>query len=111
MMDAHVDIIDVWCVHRGDDDRSSGHPAYFFTSEEAATKARKGTGWYGGDAPISKRKAIRVNDDCYLLDEIGEIDLDGAKEVHKRKTREKALSKLTEEERELLGLEDSDEDE
>ena len=99
-----IRIIDVWAVHQGDDDRQSGYPEFFFSTKEAANQKAKGIGWCGGPATVVKRQALTLDGRYFLLDDIGEIDLDGAKIVHNEKIRKQALKKLSAEERNVLGL-------
>ncbi len=99
-------IIDIWAVHEGDDDRSSGYPAFFYTNHAEAVAKAKGSGWYGGDAPLKKRHAIFVEGKYYLLDEIGEIDLDQKAGIHRKKLRQQAKAKLTQAELEALGIDE-----
>lgn len=103
-----VRIFEVWAVHQGDDDRGSGFPEWFFDSEAAARKHAEKRGWYGSDAPISKRKAydLRSGGKILILDnKFPEPVIMGYSEaVENQKKRNKALAKLTKEDREVLGL-------
>jgi hypothetical protein len=103
-----LEIIDVWCVYEGGSEHDVGEPAYFFTSYVTAKAKAQGQGWYGSNAEVEARKAIvnRVDGKVYLLERGTPIDLDG-KEARKREDiKHVALSKLTAEERKVLGLEE-----
>ena len=99
------DIIKIYAVHQGDDDRSSGRPQWYFVSRLDAEIVADGRGWYGGDAPISTRSAITAKDGkLYLLADEKPINLNiGPDDLKERK--ERALKKLTPGERKMLGLE------
>ncbi len=106
------EIIDVWAVHQGDTDMTVGYPAWYFTEEYKAKEVAFKRGWYCGNAPISKHKAIIVHDVydfplantfIYLLSSDSQLKLDeGPDDILAKKA--KALAKLTKEDRELLGL-------
>lgn len=93
----------VWAVHQGDDDRSFGHPAWFFTFEADARNAAKGRGWYGGIAPVTERYIVTSGKKSYLLAKETPVVLNEIPESVLEK-RKKILCKLTPEEREVLGL-------
>ena len=97
------ELLIVYAVHQNDDDRNSGNPAWFFTDEAKANAVADKRGWYGGKAPVRQRYAIKVNGACYLLETKEPIDLDSSPEDD-LSNREAALSKLTPEERKLLGV-------
>lgn len=99
-----VSIIDVWAVHQGDDDRHSGYPEWFFTSPQEAYEVAAGRGWYGGDAPVSEKKAIVLDGEtAYLLKDIEPLELNvGPDDLEER--RKNALSKLTDIDKKVLGL-------
>lgn len=103
-----VKIFEVWAVHQGDDDRNSGYPEWFFASEAAARKHAEKRGWYGGDAPVSKRLAydLGVGGKILILDNRfpEPLMLGYSEAVENQKKRNKALAKLTKEDREVLGL-------
>ena len=98
----------VWTVHRECDDRRDGPITDICGTQELANSVAKGSGWYSGDAAVKKRHAITVEGNTYLLEHERPIivalsfgDIDVARKVA---LREKAISKLTAEEREALGL-------
>lgn len=101
-------IIDVWAVYQGDDDRSIGTPTYFFSKRLEAEQFAQDKGWYGGKAPIKKRHAVSDSGKYYLIDEIvnesGVIDIDQCQEKYDATIRAEALSKLTAEEKRVLGV-------
>ena len=103
-------LIDVYCVHQGDDDRSPGYPAFFYSNESQAKAKAKGIGWYGGDAPVRKRRGICFDGDkVYLLDadHSRPIDLDDKRKQARQEIRKAALTKLTPEERKALRLKET----
>lgn len=99
-------LFDVWVVHTGAGERDNGRPdpSLVFSKEGAARHAAKGRGWYGGTAAVSSFKAVRATDDrCYFVGgEIGDIDKINAD--YEEKTRLAAISKLSAEERRILGI-------
>ena len=99
-----MNLIDIFAVYQGDDDRSCGEPAFFYTNETVAEKKSIGTGWYGGKARVEKRQAVLINKKHYLIDNIGVIDLDGKDQFNKNELIKSAKKKLTKEELEALGL-------
>lgn len=96
-------IITVYAVHQGDDDRSFGHPAWYFTDNSRATNVAKGRGWYGGNAPVTDKKVLKIGDTAYLLDRDTPIRLDVGPEDYDAE-RKNALAKLTDYEKKLLGI-------
>lgn len=102
-----IDLLCVYAVHQGDDDRYSGKPAWYFDSKADAEMIASGRGWYGGKAPISNHKAILGADgNYYLLAKEQPIKLNvGPEDLAEQK--EKALKKLTPAERRLLGISDA----
>lgn len=103
-----VNVFEVWAVHQGDDDRSIGRPEWFFTTQKAALEHAQKRGWYGGPAPVTKRLAydLGVGGKILILDvNFPEPVIIGYSEaVENQKRRNKALAKLTTEDREALGL-------
>ena len=98
-----MNIITLYAVHQGDDDRSWGHPTWWFDNKTKADNIAKGRGWYGGDAPVSQHAAIKIEDDQYLiLQNVEPIRLGGPDD--EKLIRAKALKKLTKLEKEILGL-------
>lgn len=114
-----IKLIKIYAVHQGDSDCHSGSPAWFFYSKQRADDTAKGRGWYGGIAPVREYDAISIYDDeqvgrlsgshvdkpatIYLLQHIKPLNMDVGP-VDEAKMREAALAKLTETEKELLGL-------
>lgn len=100
------EIITVWTYTSGGDDRSHGPIAGVCSTEQLARQAAQGSGWYGGNGAVKKHSAIRFNGHIYLLsDKLSQpIDLDGGIKKIQDKLKEAALSKLTPEEKLLLGL-------
>lgn len=101
--------IDVYAVYETLDEWGRrGSLIGVFTDRDEAFKSAQGKGWWGGVGAIEERKLLSVKSSHYLLDrDINRpirVNVDLVEE-HKA-AKEKALSKLTEEERELLGLND-----
>lgn len=104
----HDPVFTVWTVHRDNDDRSDGPITDVCGTRALAEAAAKGSGWYGGDAPVRTHHAIRVGNATYLLQSEDPVcvafSLDDLVLAHEHATRLKALAKLTPEERRVLGL-------
>lgn len=99
-------IFEIWVVYTGGDDRFIGTPTLFFSSEYLACHEARGKGWYGGDAPVRQHHAVEVDGKFYLLEDAEPIDLDGELKAKNEQLKEKALAKLSEEEKRALGLMD-----
>ena len=92
-----AEVAEVWSVHRG------GQPKWWFRDKQLARDAAAGRGWYGGDAPVSKHTAIILNDsEVYLLKQVDPVVFGGPETEDER--RKRAMDKLTESEKRLLGL-------
>lgn len=98
-------IITVYCAHGdGGNEYRTGPIIGVFTDRLSADKAQKGQGWYGGNGGISEQKAIRLNDGkAYLIKE-GPIDLDLHQKNLDDDIKKKALSKLSDEDKRVLGI-------
>ncbi len=97
------EIVEVYAVHQGDDDRHRGHPAWFFTTRWQAEDVAKGRGYFGGDAPVSIQNAVRIGDKYFLLKMDLPLEMDIGPEDQST-IRRNALAKLTETEKRLLNL-------
>ncbi len=100
-------VIEVWAVHQGDDDRSSGHPEWFFTTKEEAKRHAAKRGWYGGEAPYRKRHAYDLGDGTVFILDDGfpePVMLGYSEESELLKKRNKILARLSAEERAILGV-------
>lgn len=98
------EIFPVWTVHRNNDDRYTGPVTNVCSSEALAKKIAHRSGWYGGDAPICERWAVRIDGKVYLLDSDAPVDLDGTFAKQKAEVQKKALAKLSQDEIEALGI-------
>lgn len=114
-----IKLIHVFAVHQGDTDCSVGSPTWFFYSQAEANEAAKGRGWYGGNAPVRSYDALSIYDDkqpgylsgahvdkpatVYLLRQAEPLAMDVGPE-DPRVLRENALAKLTDVEKQILGL-------
>ena len=101
--------ITVYAVHETNDDRGSlGGCLGFFTSQSTAKLASVGHGYYGGDGRVVEREAIRIKQtgECFLMsgNYPGPIDVDQNLEKAKKEAVKRALSKLTDNDIEALGL-------
>lgn len=102
---AEPKIITLFALHT-DSERSLGEPFEFYIDENRAVEMAKGRGWYGGAAPCRPVTAIVWPDGrYYLLRSDTPIPVDcsegrPAADVLK----ERALAKLSLEERRVLGL-------
>lgn len=101
------EIVYLFAVHTGDGERTNGTPRWFFTSKLRAEEVANGRGWYGGNSPISDVPAIRVvsedSTQYFLLARVEPLAIDVSPDDELRK-KQVALSKLTPEERKLLGV-------
>lgn len=95
-------IIKIWAVHQGDNEFTNGYPYYFFLNEVDALYAAKNKGWYGGPAPVTEQWVLLIHDKMYLLQKNEPIKF-GLK-TKEEEMRERALKKLTQEEKKVLGL-------
>lgn len=82
-----------YAIYVGTDERSSALLGYF-TSETDGLRAAKGKGWWGGDG-----SATRTTVTVIIFESLEEYET-GLTE----KLRQSALSKLTDDEKKLLGL-------
>lgn len=100
------EIITVWTYTSGGDEWKCGPIAGVCSTEQLAHQAAQGSGWYGSNGVVRKHSAISFNGHIYLLsDNLSQpIDLDGRMKKIQDKLKEAALSKLTSEEKLLLGL-------
>ncbi len=98
-------IFGVYTVHRNNDERYNGPVTDVCSTKAIAEKVAGGSGWYGGNAPICAAWAVEVDGSVYLLVNNSPVDLDGKLSKQKDVLKKRALSKLTQEEREVLGLE------
>lgn len=84
-----------------------------FTEPSVANKAILRMGWYGGDGKVIPKLAIIVDDNYYILDDrISspiKINVNIIDETDRLKKQ--ALSKLTKQDKIILGIVDVDEDE
>lgn len=97
----------VYCAHSGSESgRGNGALISVCSSKSNAQAAAFGKGYWGGDGDVVDRKAVRLDDKVYLLDEdySEPIDLDNQQAKIKERIRQEALSKLTDVEKEALGL-------
>jgi hypothetical protein len=99
-----VKFVTVWAVLLGGDDKSSGNPAEWYSTEPIAKIAAKNRGWYGGDATIARYHAIQVNGSTYILQYRLPVDLDQEQAKQVERVKQESLSKLTDEERKALGI-------
>lgn len=97
----------VYVVHQGDDDCSSGTPVWFYDSRTKAETIAEGRGWWGGDAPVSEQLLVEGKDGkFYHVSKANSVTLnpDIDKSLKKAELRDKALSKLSDEEKDALDL-------
>lgn len=103
-------IFKVWTVHRSNDalNRHNGPTTDVCSSKEYAEVVAHRSGCYGGNAPISERWAIKVNEDVYLLESMNPVDLDNKVAKEKKELRKSVISRLSIEELEALGIKDEE---
>lgn len=118
-------IISVYAAYSTIDDhgRLGTCHGYFKVKEEAEALSRgtflskthkgkgggfgNGIGWYGGEGTVIRFDAIEINDKLYILKNVIKTEDIGADLIEIEKQRKKdALAKLTDQEKELLGLKD-----
>lgn len=88
-----------------DDMGRTGKIVGYFTDKDSALLVSDGHGWYGGQGKVETLHAIEAGSGKYFLlaqPKPVRLDVDLVKELAAKK--EKALAKLTSEERRLLGL-------
>lgn len=102
-------LFQLYAVHEGGDERSSGEPKWFFTDRTNAELVSYGRGWFGGNAVVSYMWAIKdVDGRVYLMatpkghKRPESIVIDDPTEISKAK--EAALAKLDPAARRFLGL-------
>lgn len=83
---------------RGMADKCKG----WYSAEQAAKKAAKGIGWYGGEGRVLKKPTLTVGGCTYLMEQAATIVVDDTDE-RTEELRKAALSKLTKAERAALG--------
>lgn len=83
-----------------DDKGRLGQTVGYFFNENDAHDAAVGQGWYGSDGVVTPRFSLRVNGSDYLLASKTPIEFGSYRNL----LRQRALAKLTVEEREVLGL-------
>ena len=102
------ELVILYTVYQDESDMGGGYVAWYFANEYEAKDTAKGRGWYGGNASTGKCKAIKLDgpDNKYLILnselEAKSIVLGGPEVVEEQV--KKALAKLTETEKSLLGL-------
>lgn len=101
-----MEIIKVACVYQTLDEYGRlGSLVCVCRNSSDAEVAAKGRGWYGGSGRVVETTAIQNGDYLYPLmsDKPWQFkDVEEIRAKEKEKALEKALSKLTEEEQELL---------
>lgn len=98
-----MEILKIYAVNQGDNDRHSGTPRWFFEDKQIAVNCSIGRGWYGGNAPIGEHSALIIDGNAYLLARPEPVALNVTPEDEQAK-KNAARAKLTEEERKLLGI-------
>lgn len=93
----------LYAVHQNDTERNSGTPAWYYTSATEANNVADGRGWYGSKAPVSQHSALLIDGKYWLLANVTPIEVDRGPNWEKE-VKAKALAKLTETEKQLLGL-------
>ena len=95
-------IIDVWDVYNTDGGGMGYHcgTVQWCSSEEKAIELKRGCAFYS----MREHKAIEVDGKVYVLQSAVPIDLDAEDAKVKEKLKQAALDKLSETEKELLGL-------
>lgn len=76
----------------------------YFEEEAAATEASKNKGWYGGDASVSEVNVVEIEGKLYILEDTKPIELHATEHAKLIMKRRKARAKLSDDEREALGL-------
>jgi len=101
--------VPVWAVHTKESDRDCGVPTYFFSSKLAADAAAQGRGWYGGTATVSSHYAVLIDGKYYRLVSQFPFKLDAdITALEREQAKAAALAKLTDKEKALLGLTDTE---
>lgn len=106
----NLDIIDVFVAYTTSDEYGTPNQIIgVYGDKTEARKNAKGKGFCGGDGAVHPRKSLMVNENpcrTYLLDEKCYCEVQIGKNLIQAKEEKKtrALSKLTDEEKELLGV-------
>lgn len=103
-MQNKTEIFTVYTVHRENNDRYNGPITDVCSTKELAKQVAHGSGWYGGDAPIETRSAVKIDGKVYLLHVNRPVDLDGKLQAMHEELKKSALQKLTADEIEALGI-------
>lgn len=110
-------IITVWTAHMTVDEYGRlGELIGVFLTEHKAKKAAEGRGWWGSMGTVTERAALLVPTDedhimkVYLIDQEYDtvIPLDVKLPDRKKNLKKIALSKLSLEEREILGIKEEE---
>jgi hypothetical protein len=97
-----MNIVTLYAVHQGDSDMHCGKPKWYFLERSEAEHVARKRGWYGGDAPISKKRAIKDGERYLVLENEQYVTTGGPED--ELAIRKVALAKLTPFERTVLGL-------
>ena len=98
------EISTVYFMYSGEAGMGLGKLLKVFSDLYSATRASRGTGWFGGDALIIERKAILADNGSHYAIAGDAIDIDGLAEASDKQIREEAMAMLTPEQKRVLGL-------
>lgn len=102
-----LNFLTVWAAYGGGTDILEPNELIgWFSEKSSAEKAARNQGWYGGPGRVASVEALCMDDSIYyaLANSGKPIDLDDKKSKADNQRREQALSKLTQEDIELLGI-------
>jgi uncharacterized membrane protein len=104
-----IEHIKVWAAYAEDSQGHRGGCLGYSSSHSAAAQMAENKGSWGGPGQVVEEKAIRIvfasgfGPEVYII-KAGPVDLDGFKKKKEEELRRQALAKLTDEEKEVLGL-------
>lgn len=104
-MKMHAKIITVYAAYTTVNEAGSiGSCLGYYSHSPDAFNRIKGKGFYGGSGEVVTKYAIAVGVEYFLLESVTPIDLDDSKRFDVNEIRKKALEKLTQEEKDVLGI-------
>lgn len=105
MAQADVKFITVYSAYETTDEMGrTGGCIGHFSDPSSANIAAQGKGWYGGEGKVLTHSAVCIDGEVYLLKSNEPVDLDGKKEQVRKQLAAQALAKLSDVEKEALGL-------
>jgi hypothetical protein len=101
-IEEETEIFPIYEAYSTDDNGGRRTPIGYATKRSDAVALAKNKGAWGGDGGIDSHYAATINGQCYIVN--GPIDLDGKVSEARAAIRAKALEKLSDIEKKVLGL-------